>query len=125
MELGKAIAQLRKEHNITQKDLAKELNVTRNIVCMWENDQRIPTYENFLGILDYFEISADVLIQKDRKCKPTIYTHPFIEMDEKLIKLIDTYMLLSEDGKDALIGKAKELKIMQESTNSYPFTQAN
>jgi transcriptional regulator with XRE-family HTH domain len=125
MKLGSVIAELRKQNNLSQQELADKLNVTRSIITKWETSIRIPSYENFIEIADLFQVSADVLIQGDRKCDPSLFTSSEAKIDDKLRKLVQTYMLLSEDGKDALIGKAKELKIMQESTNSYPFTQAN
>lgn len=42
MKLGQTIVQIRKEHGLTQEDLAKEFNVTRQTVSNRENEKSYP-----------------------------------------------------------------------------------
>ena len=42
--IGKFIQKLRKEKNMTQKELADKLFVTENAIGNWENGRRIPEY---------------------------------------------------------------------------------
>ena len=37
MEIGKSIAKIRKERNLTQDDLAEKYYVTRQTISNWEN----------------------------------------------------------------------------------------
>ena len=37
MELGKRIAEIRKDHNLTQEGLAEICSVTRQTISNWEN----------------------------------------------------------------------------------------
>ncbi|MBR2788231.1 MAG: helix-turn-helix transcriptional regulator, partial [Erysipelotrichaceae bacterium] len=41
-KMGRFIAQLRKEKNMTQQELADQLNVTDRAVSHWENGRRLP-----------------------------------------------------------------------------------
>ena len=43
LELGKNIKILRAKHNITQKELAKELGITHNYLSMIENNSKTPS----------------------------------------------------------------------------------
>lgn len=54
--------ELRLEENITQSNLAKDLNVSASIISFWENDLREPTGANLVKIADYFNVSADFLL---------------------------------------------------------------
>lgn len=55
-KIGKLIAKIRKEKNMTQKELADKLNVTDRAIGNWENGRRLPDYSiikdlcNELGI---------------------------------------------------------------------------
>ena len=42
MQLGQAIAQIRKERGLTQEAFAKMYNVTRQTVSNWENEKSYP-----------------------------------------------------------------------------------
>ena len=43
-KIGKFLSQVRKEKNMTQKELADKLNVTDRAVGHWENGRRLPDY---------------------------------------------------------------------------------
>ena len=43
-KIGKFIAELRKENNMTQQELADKLMVTDRAVSNWENGRRLPDY---------------------------------------------------------------------------------
>ncbi len=106
MELGHIIAQLRAEKKISQRELAKELNVSAGVVGLWETNKRLPSLECFLSLVDYFNVSADALLINDREKK---FFSTNGSMSPNAGKLLETYNLLDEDNQDILIGKAKEL----------------
>ncbi|MBQ8497285.1 MAG: helix-turn-helix transcriptional regulator [Clostridia bacterium] len=58
--IGTQIAKLRKEKNITQDELAKNLDVSAQAVSKWENGGA-PDIELLPKIADYFDVSIDVL----------------------------------------------------------------
>lgn len=41
-KIGKFISQLRKEKNMTQKDLAEKIGVTDRAISKWENGRGMP-----------------------------------------------------------------------------------
>ena len=44
------LKELRKENKVTQKDLAKYLNLTANSICEWENSRSEPSISSLSKI---------------------------------------------------------------------------
>lgn len=65
MQLGQAIAQIRKERGLTQEAFAKMYNVTRQTVSNWENEKSYPDLSTLVKISDEFNVSLDVLLKGD------------------------------------------------------------
>lgn len=65
MSLGQNIAQARKIRNISQEDMAAHLNVSRQSVSLWENDQTIPTLDKLKEIANYLNTTIDQLSNED------------------------------------------------------------
>ena len=62
MTLHNQIAFLRKQHHMTQEDLAQELGVTNQSVSKWESGQCCPDIQLLPMIADLFSISIDELL---------------------------------------------------------------
>ena len=60
-KIGKFIAELRKEKNMTQQQLADKLNVTDRAVSNWENGRRLPEYSLLSELCDILSISINEL----------------------------------------------------------------
>ena len=65
MELGKRIAYYRKNLNITQDALAKQLGISNQAVSKWETDQSCPDVELLPKLADIFGISLDELFERE------------------------------------------------------------
>ena len=65
MQLGQAIAQIRKERGLTQEAFAKMYNVTRQTVSNWENEKSHPDLSTLVKISDEFNVSLDILLKGD------------------------------------------------------------
>lgn len=50
------LKELRKEQNLTQTDLAKELGVAMNTVSIWERGERQPNDDVFFKIAEFFDV---------------------------------------------------------------------
>lgn len=55
----------RKKRNITQEQLAEQMNVSRQTVSKWESDTSYPEMEKLLQICDLFSCSLDTLLRDD------------------------------------------------------------
>ena len=59
---GENLSALMMEHNINAPALAKLLQIDRSNITRYMRSDRLPSYPVFLGILDYFSVSADILL---------------------------------------------------------------
>ena len=61
MNLGERIVALRKERNISQGDLAKRLNVSRQAVSKWEQGQSSPDTVKLIQLAQILETEVEYL----------------------------------------------------------------
>lgn len=62
MKLNERIKELRKNNNLTQKQLAAILGITEVSEQRYEYGTVTPTVENLILLADYFNISVDYLL---------------------------------------------------------------
>lgn len=65
MNIGERIYNLRTEANMSQGDLAEKLNVSRQSVSKWENNNSTPDIEKLVLIASVFGITVDKLVKDD------------------------------------------------------------
>ena len=63
--LNQRIRQLRQARSMSQVDLAKRLNVTKQSVSNWENDNIQPSIEMLVKLSADFSVSTDYLLGLD------------------------------------------------------------
>lgn len=76
---AKKLKKLRLEHGISQKDLAKELGISRSCLANYETGKRQPDNEMLVKIADRFQVLVDYLV--DRTSYRTL-TLSMSEIDE-------------------------------------------
>lgn len=62
VKIGKFIAQLRHEGNMTQEELGKKLGVTNKTISRWENGNYMPDIETLKLLSEVFRISINELL---------------------------------------------------------------
>ena len=62
-KVGVFIAQCRKEHNWTQKELGEKLGVTDKAVSKWENGTSDPSTSNLIAIAELYGVSSEELLR--------------------------------------------------------------
>lgn len=65
MKLSEKILNLRKQHGMSQEDLAGELDVSRQAVSRWEVGTAQPDASNVLQLSKLFGVTADYLLNDD------------------------------------------------------------
>ena len=82
-KIGKFIAELRKEKNITQEQLAEKLGVTSKSISRWENGKTMPDYTLLKDLCNELDININELLSGE-KIKENDYIN---KSEENLIKL--------------------------------------
>ena len=78
MTIGEKIYHLRVVNNLSQDDLAKMMDISRQSLSKWENDETLPNIDNIKQLCEIFKISADemindkVVIHRGKKLKMSI-----------------------------------------------------
>ncbi|MDE6241493.1 MAG: helix-turn-helix domain-containing protein [Anaeroplasmataceae bacterium] len=72
MTFGEHLIQLRKEHNLSQEDLASQIHVTRQTISKWELGITVPDMDILIDISKLFHISIDELVGNKEEKKVEI-----------------------------------------------------
>jgi len=59
--MGQIIRRLRKEKNLTQEELAEQLNISAPAVSKWENDTSMPDISQVVPLANLFGVTTDTL----------------------------------------------------------------
>ena len=94
-QIGKFIASLRKEKNMTQEELAEILGVNVKSVSRWENGKTMPDLSLLPLLAKELNVEVSELLNGRRMTK------------EELIKLKDTIEQLIEYSQNEIIDKSK------------------
>ena len=66
MELGNLILKYRKQKNLSQEDLAKEIGVTRQTISKWELNETSPDLRQAVKLAEIFKISVGELVNENK-----------------------------------------------------------
>lgn len=64
---GDIVKKLRKSYGLSQVELAKRLNVTKQAISNWENNNILPSIDMLIRISDFFSVSCDFLLEMDHR----------------------------------------------------------
>ena len=91
MSVGERIAELRKQRNISQYEMAKLLDVSRQAVSKWENDLSAPDTMNLIQLADVLDTDVEFLATGNHskiKSPPEVITmiRPVERVVEKVVE---------------------------------------
>ena len=95
MTLGQKLKEIRKRFGLSQEQLAEIMNVSRQAITKWENDNGLPDIVNLQELSKTFGITVDYLLNND-------YNLPALSMKKELDKekydnKISSYMKVLKD----------------------------
>ena len=61
--LGAMIAELRKQHGMTQLELAEKMGVTDKAVSKWERGESVPDVLTLVQLAEVFDVTVDELLR--------------------------------------------------------------
>ena len=62
MEFAEKLIALRKSRELTQEQLAEQINVSRQSISKWESGQVIPEVEKIVELSKVFDVTVDYLL---------------------------------------------------------------
>lgn len=97
MKLGDNIKELIEQHDMTQKQLARKLDITPAALGNYIRNNREPDYSTLIRIADYFHVSIDFLLNH--------YVDSQTTHEEEL--LLHIFRSLSIDQKELYLEQGK------------------
>lgn len=97
MYFGDILRELLEERNITQKDLAKDLNLAPTTLGNYIRNIREPDYSTLKRIADYFHVSTDYLLD----------FHPHTLTSHEDEHVLQIFHSLTPDQKELYIEQGK------------------
>ncbi len=82
----KNLALLRKNANLSQRELAEKVNISKTNIGFYEIGRSEPNIENLIKLADYFNCSVDYLI--GHQSSDIIYFDSLTSIQKKLVELI-------------------------------------
>ena len=67
IKIGNFLKELRKEHNLSQEQLADRFNVSSRSVSRWENGKTMPDISMMIELADFYDIDIRDLLRGERK----------------------------------------------------------
>lgn len=111
MSFSQRLKTLRAEHNMTQQELAKRMNLARTTITGYETKNRQPSHENLTVMASIFDVSVDYLLGEDPLPFSVSLSEKECLMDEKVQHL---YQQLSLRSKEDLLKYMELLKLRDE-----------
>lgn len=101
--IGSQIRKLRKNHHLTQQQLAEHLHISPSSVGMWEQERRDPDTDMLLKIADFFDVTVDYLLGRETttSTQQTLIAET-IQKIESLNLLTESINQLAEQLKETL-----------------------
>ncbi len=96
MNFGNILAQLRKSRNTTQEELAAQLGVTAAAVSKWENGYTLPDILMLCAIADYFGVTTDHLLGRDKEQKYAVIAAETQELGQQIEEIASKHGLTAK-----------------------------
>lgn len=103
MKFSARLKNLLKEHNLTQRKFAGELNIVPSTLNGYLRQDREPDYDTLISIADFFQVSTDYLLGVTEIRRPS---YPSKCYDDKEQELLDAFRSLGPQEQSYLIRHA-------------------
>lgn len=84
VKIGKFLQELRKEHGLTQEQLAEQMGVARRTVSRWETGSNMPDMDILIDLSDLYAVDLREILSGERKSEQMDQ-----EMKETVLQVAD------------------------------------
>ncbi len=89
MNFSEKLLTLRRANNLTQEQLAEQLDVSRQSISKWESAQAIPELDKIVALSAIFDVTTDYLLKSSEIDELSVKT----EILEKQQQMSDIFIL--------------------------------
>lgn len=110
-QFGEILAELRKDHNMSQKELAKIIYVSTGTISNYETGTHFPDVEKLIALADHFHVTTDYLLGRCRQdCSPDIFD-TLIAEGKTIGDLIQEVRTLPPERRQLLLTLLEDMKL--------------
>ena len=95
MQLSQILKKKRKELNLTQETVSKNLHVTRQALSNWENGKNYPDFLTLIALCKFYGLSLDQIIKDDEIIMKKIDDDTNTVRMQKKLRILDIILLIS------------------------------
>lgn len=104
-QLGDRLRDIRESKNLKQIEVANKTGINNKILSSYERNISLPTIDNLITLCNFYEISADYLLQIEPKIKEVeLKAEKVIVPSLEQKRILSYYERLNEENKDAIKG---------------------
>ena len=106
-QLGDRLRDLRESHNLKQTDIANALCISNKILSSYERNISMPTVDTLKSLCEYFNVSADYLLQIELSKEDSESTDigSCVTLSREQEKILSYYERLNTENKEANRGQ--------------------
>ncbi len=97
--MGQQLREMREDMGLMQIVVAKRIGISNKVLSNFENDVRLPDLQTFKLLCEFYNVSADALLEISAKHRPQT---PAYTEDER--RILSYYHKLNEVNKDIARG---------------------
>ena len=105
-KFGDFIKELRKEKQLTQKELGEKLNITDKAISKWERELSFPDIAVLKDLAEFFEIDISELLNGERGKKQEI------DIEKAIQEAIENYKNIEEKKKEKVQKVKKRIGVI-------------
>lgn len=87
MKFGERLKRERVAQQLTQREMAAQLNVSRQTISSWETGNSYPDIDRLIQLSDIYQISLDVLLKEDSGMKEYLKKQEVMDEVNPIVKL--------------------------------------
>lgn len=117
-ELGKTLANLRKEKSLGQKQLAALLNISVGTVSNYENGVHSPDLVMLCRLAEFFHVTTDYLLGRtEYRCSPELLNR-YITPEYRAQDIINTILSVDSVSQVSILHYANYIKSLYEGNSA-------
>lgn len=107
---GSILEELRKDANMTQKELSEVIFVTTGTISNYENDRYLPDIEKLIMLADHFDVTTDYLLGRTSySLNPDIF-ETTIDTTITIGRFLKDFISLSNDRQAIILAIINDMK---------------
>ena len=113
IETANRLFELRKEHNLSQEELAEKLGVSRQAVSKWERSEASPDTDNLIALAKIYGLTLDELIYGEKGSEEKAEAESEAKKGTNKIDIGPTGIFLESDDGDKMHINLRGIKVTE------------